>query len=166
MSQVELQVGVVGVGLKPEPRELPDGAPPPWAENEKLAQVGKPIPRLDGAEKVTGRAHYTADVVRPGMLHGRVLRSPHAHARVFRIDTKEAEQAPGVKAVVVLPHLNGGAQEEGAAVKGQRFVPKVRYAGQPIAAVAALTPAQAEAALAKIKVDYDVLPHTVDFDEV
>lgn len=165
MSQVELQVGVVGVGLKLEPRELPDTAPAPWGESAKLAQVGKPVARLDGAEKVTGRAHYTADVARPGMLHGRVLRSPHAHARVFRIDTKEAEQAPGVKAVVVLPHLNGGAQEEGTDVKGQRFVPKVRYAGQPIAAVCALTPAQAEAALAKIKVDYDVLPHTVDPDE-
>lgn len=165
MSQVELQVGLVGVELKPEPRELPDGAPPPWGENAKLAHVGKPVGRLDGAEKVTGRAHYTADVMRPGMLYGRVLRSPHPHARVFRIDTTEAEKAPGVKAVVVLQHLRTGAQEEGMDVKGQRFVPKVRYAGQPIAAVAALTQAQAEAALAKIKVDFDVLPHVVDPDE-
>ena len=165
MSQVELQVGLVGVDLKPTARELPDNAPAPWGESAKLTHVGKPIPRLDGAEKVTGRAHYTADVMRPGMLHGRILRSPHAHARVFRIDTKEAEQAPGVKAVVVLPHLSGGAKEDGADEKGQRFVPKVRYAGQPIAAVAAQTPAQAEAALAKIKVDFDVLPHVVDPDD-
>ncbi len=165
MSSVELQVGLVGVDLKAEPRELPEGAPAPWAESAKLVHVGKPIARLDGAEKVTGRAHYTADINRPGMLHGRVLRSPHAHAKVFRIDTKEAEQSPGVKAVVVLPHLNGGATEAGDNPKDDRFVPIVRYAGQPIAGVCAVTAAQAEAALAKIKVGFDVLPHVVDPDD-
>jgi xanthine dehydrogenase YagR molybdenum-binding subunit len=165
MSKVEQTIGIAGVDLRTESRELPDGAPLPWVENAKLNQVGKPTPRVDGAEKVTGRAHYTFDVQRPGMLYGRVLRSPHAHARVFRIDTKEAEQAPGVKAVVVLPHLLGGAEEAGEETKGQRFAPKVRYYGQPIAAVAAQTAAQAEAALAKIKVDFDVLPHVVDPDD-
>ena len=165
MSKTDVLVGIVGAGAKPEARELPDGAPPSWGENAQLKTVGKAVPRTDGADKVTGRARYTADVQRPGMLHGRILRSPHPHARIFRIDTKEAEQQPGVKAVVVLPHLLGSAQQAGDDEKGQRFVPIVRYYGQPIAAVAATTAREAQAALAKIKVDFEVLPFVVDADD-
>lgn len=161
---VELLVGIVGVETRQEKRELPDEAPVPWRENSTLAAVGKATPRLDGAEKVTGRARYTADVRRPGLLIGRVLRSPHPHARVHGVNTKEAEGLPGVKAVVVLPHLIGGARVSGEDQKGAKLVPIVRYVGQPIAAVAAETAAQAEAALLAIKVDFEVLPHVVDPD--
>ena len=165
----DVPVGITGAageaGPHKEPRELPEGSPPPWPESQELKIVGKRTPRLDGAEKVTGRARYTFDVSRPGMLHARMLRSPHAHARVVRIDTKDAEQQPGVKAVAVLHHVVGGAQEQGVDRSKETFVHEVRYHGQPLAAVAAQTVQQAEAALAKIKVDYEVLPHVVDPDD-
>jgi len=164
-AETDTLVGIVGIDTRTEKRELPDGAPPPWHESRTLAQVGHPTARLDGAEKVTGRARYTPDVKRPGLLIGRVLRSPHAHARVHGVVTSEAETMPGVKAVVVLPHLIGGAEEASADHKKAKLVPVVRYVGQPIAAVAAETAAQAEAALSRIKVDFEVLPHVVDPDE-
>ena len=160
----DLKTGVVGATLKSEPREVPDDAPAIWAESATLKNVGKATPRIDGAEKVTGRARYSFDVQRPGMLQGRVLRSVHPHARVHRVDVSEAEKMPGVKAVVILPHLLGAASDEKEA-KDQKLVPVVRYYGQPIAAVAAMTAAQAEAALGKIKVDYQVLPHVIDPDD-
>ena len=69
---------------------------PPWGENEELAIVGQPTPRIDGAARVSGEARYTYDVQLPGMLWARVLRSPHPHARVVRIDTSAAEALPGV----------------------------------------------------------------------
>lgn len=169
MKKAEFLIGIVpaggqGEGLKTEVREIPDDAPAVWGESAKLKTVGKPTPRIDGTEKVTGRARYTFDVQRPGMLHGRVHRAAHPHARVHRVDISEAEKAPGVKAVVILPHLIGSASDE-KEPKDQRLVPVVRYYGQPIAAVAAQTAAQAEAAAAKIKVDYQVLPHVVDPDD-
>lgn len=164
-KETELLVGIVGVDAHLEGRELPDGVPPPWRENSTLKTVGKPKQRLDGVDKVTGRAHYTADIKRPGLLIGRILRSPHPHARVHGIVMSDAEKMPGVRAVVALPHLLGGAKEEGEDQKNARLVPKVRYAGQPIAAVAAETAAQAEAALLRIKVDFEVLPHVIDPDE-
>lgn len=159
MSKLDLPVGIVGAGLTTESREVPDGTPPAWSENQKLQQVGKSLPRIDGADKVSGRAHYTSDVSRPGLLHGRVLRSPHPSARVHRIDVSEALKQPGVKAAVVLPSLLGVADDGGP--KGTQ-VARVLYYGQPLAAVAAQTKAQADAALAKIKVDYDVLPFVID----
>ncbi len=162
-TQIESLIGIVGVDAHLEKRELPDGTPPPWRESRTLTQVGRPILRVDGADKVTGHALYTPDVKRQGLLIGRILRSPHAHARVHGINTADAESMPGVKAVVVLPHLVGGAHQAGED-KNTRLVPIVRYAGQPIAAVAATTAAQAEAALLRIKVDFEALPHVVDPD--
>jgi xanthine dehydrogenase YagR molybdenum-binding subunit len=164
--KVEVTTGIPGAPqpMAREARELPDDAPAPWGESAALREVGKRTPRLDGIDKVTGRARYTADVQRPGMLHGRILRSPHPHARIRRIDTAAAEAAEGVKAVVVVRHLLGVAQEAGED-KGKgpdAPLPTVRYAGQPIAAVAAATPEQAAAALSRIQVDYEVLPHVVD----
>ncbi len=162
MSKLDVPVGIVGAALQDEQREVPDGTPPAWRESASLKQVGKSLPRIDGADKVSGRARYTADIVRPGMLHGKVLRSPHPHARLHRVDVSEALKMPGVKAAVVLPHLLGIA-DDGSAKQGAVNV--VRYYGQPVAAVAAQTPEQAVAALAKIKVDYDVLPFVVDPNE-
>ncbi|MBL9045329.1 MAG: xanthine dehydrogenase family protein molybdopterin-binding subunit [Myxococcales bacterium] len=162
MSRIEVPVGIVGVGLNSEQREVPDGTPPAWRDNQSLAQVGKSPTRIDGADKVSGRARYTADIVRPGMLHAKVLRSPHPHARVHRVDLSEALKMPGVKAAVVLPHLLGIADDGSAR---STLVNRVRYYGQPVAAVAAQTLEQTVDALSKIKVDYDVLPFVVDREE-
>ncbi len=164
MSKSEVLVGLVGADAALQSRDLPDGAPPSWRESASLSVVGKPLLRVDGSEKVTGRARYTPDVKRPGLLHGKILGSPHPHARVHGIHTADAEAMPGVKAVVVLPHLLGGAKLESEKKPG-KLVPVVRYLGQPVAAVAAETPEQARAAVARIKVDFEVLPHVVDFDE-
>ena len=73
----------------------------------KLSYVGQRIPRKDGPEKVTGRAKYTGDIHLPGMLVGRILRSPHPHARIRNIDTSRAEQLTGVKAVITAQDTSG-----------------------------------------------------------
>jgi len=164
MSRAEVLVGLVGADAELQPRELPDGVPPSWRESSTLAVVGKPTQRIDGSDKVTGRARYTPDIKRPGLLYGKILGSPHPHARVHGVNVSDAEAQPGVKAVVVLPHLLGGAKLESEKTRG-KLVPVVRYLGQPIAAVAAETPEQAKAALARIKVDFEALPHVVDPDE-
>jgi CO/xanthine dehydrogenase Mo-binding subunit len=118
---------------------------PPGATTQSLAAGRQePSTRIDGADKVSGRARYTADIVRPGMLHAKVLRSPHPHARVHRVDVSEALKMPGVKAAVVLPHLLGIADDGSARTT---LVNRVRYYGQPVAAVAAQTLEQTVSAL-------------------
>lgn len=126
MSQIEVPVGIVGAGIHSEQREVPESTPPAWQPNASLQQVGKATPRVDGIEKVSGRARYTSDIVRPGMLHGKVLRSPHPHARIHRIDVSEALKMPGVKAALALPHLLGIA-DDGSGKTTQ--VQSVRYYG-------------------------------------
>ncbi|HMN75320.1 MAG TPA: 4-hydroxybenzoyl-CoA reductase subunit alpha [Burkholderiaceae bacterium] len=121
--------------------------------------IGARTPLIDGVDKVTGRARYTADIAAPGALVGRILRSPHAHARIVAIDTAAACALPGVHAVCtgedtpvpfgVLPI----AENEFPLARG-----KVRYRGDPVAAVAAVDEATAERALAAIAVEYEVLP--------
>ncbi|WP_284619112.1 4-hydroxybenzoyl-CoA reductase subunit alpha [Aquabacterium humicola] len=121
--------------------------------------IGTRTPLIDGIDKVTGRARYTADIAAPGALVGRILRSPHAHARIVAIDTRAARALPGVHAVCtgedtpvpfgVLPI----AENEYPLARG-----KVRYRGDPVAAVAAVDEATAERALAAIEVTYEVLP--------
>ena len=167
MSKRDLAIGITGGDgtLKKEGRDVPADAPPSWGENSSLRVVGKRLPRVDGLAKVTGQARFAADQKRPGLLVGRVLRSPHAHARVHGIQTQEAEASPGVKAVVVLPHLLGGAEEEGLNRKSFKQVTVVRYVGQPIVGVAAETAWQAEEALKKIKIDFEPLPFVVDGDD-
>jgi xanthine dehydrogenase YagR molybdenum-binding subunit len=105
-------------------------------------------PRVEAIEKVTGRAKYTVDIQEPGQLEGRILRSPHAHARVGRIDAAAALALPGVKAVIEL-------------LDAERIV---RYVGQEVAAVAAADRRTAEAALALISVAYEPLPAVVGMD--
>ncbi len=146
-------------------RSVAADEPPAWPVNEKLAVVGRPAPRVDGRLKVTGAARYTADVRLPGMLHARVVRSPHPHARVRSIDTSAAERHPGVRAVHVLDHLLGSAQLADPSKEPASRFPVVRYAGQPIAAVAAATPAEAEEAARLVRVDYEPLPFVVDLDD-
>jgi CO/xanthine dehydrogenase Mo-binding subunit len=128
--------------------------------------VGRPEPRLDGVEKVTGKALYTVDVKLPGMAYGKILRSPYAHARLVHVDATRAEALPGVFAVIT-----GNDQRRlgmfGAAYKDQTVVAvdKVRYAGDPVAAVAAVDEATAEEALTLIQVEYEELPAVSNIDE-
>jgi len=135
--------------------------------------VGKRPIRPDGADKVTGKALYGADINLPGLLHGRVLRSPHAHARIKSLNTSRAAAHPGVKAVMTgadLVQPSGRASElvEGAMVN-MRFLSnnvmatdKVLYKGHAVAAVAATSPHLAEEALSLIDVEYEVLPPIMD----
>jgi CO/xanthine dehydrogenase Mo-binding subunit len=124
--------------------------------------VGVAIPRPDGPEKVTGRVEYVADMKRRGLLHAKLLRSPHAHARIVSIDTSAARALPGVRAVLTakdIPNLKKKAPTRAHAVLA---IDRVVFVGQPVAAVAADEPAIAEEALDLIKVEYQVLPVAVD----
>jgi CO/xanthine dehydrogenase Mo-binding subunit len=117
------------------------------------------FPRVDAPAKVTGTARYTADVRLPGMLHAKVLRSPHAHARLVSVDASRARALPGVYAVLTRDELDGVAPGYGYFIKDQPVVAvdKVRYAGDVVAAVAAENEATALAALEQITVEYEVL---------
>src|SRR6266568_7729937 len=127
----------------------------------------RPI-RHDGWDKVTGAARYGADIQLPGMLHGMILRSPHAHARIRAIDTRHAEALPGVKAVATardfpiiedrvidLAEVQGNARMMAENILAHD---KALYKGHAVAAVAATSPHIAEEALTLIAVDYEVLP--------
>ncbi|MGE0544304.1 MAG: xanthine dehydrogenase family protein molybdopterin-binding subunit [Dehalococcoidia bacterium] len=127
----------------------------------------RPI-RHDGLDKVTGRARYAADITLPGMLHGKILRSPHAHARIVRIDTSKAEALPGVKSVATsadLPIIEAREIDFGETQGNSRMLAenilargKVLYKGHAVAAVAATTASIAEEALDLIEVEYEPLP--------
>jgi len=119
----------------------------PWPDKPTI--LGTAVKRLDGPVKATGRAKYPYDMKRPGMLWGKILRSPHAHARVTAIDVSAAEKAPGVKAV--LPWKKPGE--------------KVVYQGDEVACLAAQTEEQALDALRLIKVQYEPLPHLANVEQ-
>ncbi len=124
--------------------------------------VGVSIPRPDGPEKVTGRVQYVADIQPKGLLHAKLLRSPHAHAKIVSIDTSAARALPGVRAVLTakdIPHLKKKAPTRAHAVLA---IDRAVFMGQPVAAVAADELAIAEEALDLIKVEYQVLPASID----
>ena len=137
--------------------------------------VGKRPIRPDGVEKVTGRAQYGADVKLTGLLYGKVLRSPHPHARIRSIDTSKAEAVPGVRAVVTakdLPFASLSKEELGGDYGRLKFASdhmlasdKALFKGHPVAAVAAVNAHVAESAMALIEVDYEVLDAVVDVRE-
>ena len=141
----------------------------------KYKWIGSRPDRPDGADKVTGRARFAADFNLPGQLIGRVLRSPHAHARIKSIDTTKAEALPGVKAVVTakdFPEQADLTVPSGEMQVNLRDVTrnimareKVLYEGHAVAAVAAATDAIAKQALSLIKIDYQILPHVIDVGE-
>ncbi|MCI0440315.1 MAG: molybdopterin-dependent oxidoreductase, partial [Chloroflexi bacterium] len=133
--------------------------------------VGTSPIRHDGVDKVTGRALYGADIHLPGMLYGKILRSPHAHARIKRIDTSKAEAHPSVRAVATFrdfAQVPPVAQEarQGVAI-GENLLArdKVFYKGHAVAAVAASSPHVAEEALRLIEVEYEALPHASNVEE-
>src|SRR5262244_666257 len=124
--------------------------------------IGLSIPRPDGPDKVTGQVQYVADLNPRGLLHAKLLRSPHAHAKIVRIDVSRARALPGVRAVLTaadIPQLKKKAPTRAHAVLA---IDRAVFAGQPVAAVAADELAIAEEALDLIKVEYQVLPVAVD----
>jgi CO/xanthine dehydrogenase Mo-binding subunit len=130
--------------------------------SREVRGIGVSVPRFDSPEKVTGRTQYVADVQLPGMLHARLLRSPHAHARIKRIDVSRARAVPGVRAVLTaadVPELKPGAKTRAHALLA---IDRVVFAGQPVAAVAADELAIADEALDLIEVEYEPLPVAAD----
>lgn len=124
--------------------------------------VGKPLPRLDASGKVTGTAIYAADFALPGMLYGKVLRSAEPHARLVRVDVSRTFRIPGVRAVITAADVPDARY--GGALKDETVFArdKVRYVGQPVAAVAATTPEAAEAGVAAIEAAYEPLTPVFD----
>ena len=146
---------------------------------QQLKTVGRATTRIDARQRVTGKATYSGDVSLPGMLYARVLRSPHPHARIVKIDASKALALPGVKAV--LSHENGTVLWGAGSVAGGRqyneevkkitkqrryaFNNPVRFVGEPVAAVAAVDRHTAEEALRHITVEYEVLPFVLEPEE-
>lgn len=124
--------------------EVDDVAGPGWGPNDKHTLLNHRLTRVDGPLKVSGAAHYTYDVRLPKMLYGRILRCPHAHARVKKFDSSAALAIAGVKAIIQAP------------------LTEFRFAGSPVAAVAAITPEIAQDAARAIVVEYEILSHVVN----
>ena len=125
--------------------------------------IGTNVPKIDAADKVTGRAKYTADLSLPGMLWGKILRSPHAHAKILSINTEKARKLKGVKAIITGKDTVGKTMGniEAIAEMADRHplaIDKVRFIGDEIAAVAAISEEVAEKALRLIEVEYELLP--------
>jgi xanthine dehydrogenase YagR molybdenum-binding subunit len=153
-------LGIASVGLGKIERRVGTDEAPPLPPNAELKLIGKSVPRINGRAKVTGATPFTVDVKLPGMLYARLLRSPHAHARILSIDTSAAERHADARAVHIIDEKVGRAIESGG--DNER---RVLYVGDPVAAIAAITPAAALAALDLIKVDYQPLPFVVDLDD-
>ncbi len=135
---------------------------------KKFKVIGTRVARPDGVDKVTGRARFGADASMPGQLVALVLRSPHAHAIIKKIDISKAEKLSGVKAVITsadLPDHTNGDRGMLDILENCMARKKVYYDGHAVAAVAAIDAATARAALKLIKVDYQILPHVTDVDE-
>jgi xanthine dehydrogenase YagR molybdenum-binding subunit len=133
-------------GGQPQQPPAPTGPPRNWPPTADLVLLGKSIKRLDGPDKAAGRAKYTYDIIRPGMLYGEILGSPHPRAKVRSIDLSAAKALPGVKAVI-------GIKDPADPAKTN-----INYQGEEVAAVAATTEEIARDAVRLIKVDYEVLP--------
>lgn len=127
--------------------------------------IGKSKPKIDGLEKVTGAAKYCGDLKFPNMLYGKILHSPHAHAKIISIDTSEAEKLPGVKAVIThkdVPSLKYGISPA-RWDENVLCIDKVRYVGDKVAAVACVDEETCYKAMELIKVEYEVLPAVLDY---
>ena len=135
------------------------------SKSEKFSVVGKRVQRVEGFDKVTGDSKFIADIHLPGMLTGRILRSPYPHARIRAIDTSKAEKLRGVRAVVTAEDTL--KRPWGAFFADQYIlsVGKTRYVGEEVAAVAAIDPDIAEEALDLIEVDWEPLAGVFDAEE-
>jgi xanthine dehydrogenase YagR molybdenum-binding subunit len=133
-------------GQPPAQQQAPSGPPRNWPPVAERVLLGKSIKRLDGPDKAQGKAKYTYDIVRPGMLYGEILGSPHPRARVKAIDVSAAQALNGVKAAIPVKDPADPAKAN------------INYQGEEVAAVAATTEEIARDALRLIKVDYEVLP--------
>ena len=136
-------------------------------EQHNYSVAGTNAPRVDGVEKVTGKAIYTTDIQLPGMAHARILRSPLAHARLVKVDATPAKKLSGVIATLTRDDIQNFNYKYGATYKDQSIVAvdKVRYVGDPVAAVLADDPAVAEQALELIEVEYEELPKVTNIEE-
>jgi CO/xanthine dehydrogenase Mo-binding subunit len=123
-----------------------------------LKTVGHPTQRIDAVKRVTGTATYTGDIQVPGMLYARVLRSPHAHARIRKIDTSKAQALPGVRAILTRENCDIVWSSGDTRNKRYLFNNPVRFTGDAVAAIAATDRHIAEEAMRQIEVDYEVLP--------
>ncbi len=136
-------------------------------EDKKLNVVGRRIEALDVKEKATGMAEYVTDMQLPGMLYGKILRSPYAHAKILSIDTSKAKKLPGVKAVITfedtskIPFGTGCGRDDWYILAKD----KVRFVGDEVAAVAAVDEETAEEALELIQVEYEELPAVLNIEE-
>lgn len=149
-----------GQGSEDEYKVVETNPLPRWDRDATLAVVGKPHPRVEGADKVTGRARFTYDIHLPGQLYARVLRSPHPMARITRIDTSKAESLPGVRAVL----SSANAPDMPWYKETKLFDTTVRFIGDEVAAVAADSEEIADDALRLIEVEYEPLPFVSDLE--
>ena len=160
----EFLIGIPGSqeGVKKIERNVPADEPPQLPPNSELKVIGKRVRRYDGPFKASGAAKYPSDVHLPGMLYARFVSSAVPHAKVISVDTSAAEKHPGVKAVHVLQSVLGQAELQDKSKEIASRYPIVRYAGQPIAAVAATTSTAALEAARLVKVQYEEMPFVVD----
>lgn len=141
--------------------EVPEQEPTSWGREAELVVVGKPGPRVEAADIVSGRAKYTHDINLPGMLYAKTLRSPYAHARIVRIDTRRAEALPGIKAVLTHKDLSDMSWPfQGPNAK--LLDTTLRYVGDEVAIVAAVDEPTAADAIRLIEVEYEELPFVPD----
>ena len=136
--------------------ELPDLEPAPWGEDAPLAIVGQRVARMDALEKVTGRARYTADLHRAGMLHAAFVRAPVASGQVVRLDLGHALALPGVRGALVAADVPG-VMHGGAPL----FDPTIHWAGQPLAALCADSAELARRACTLVELEVGTTPHAV-----
>src|SRR5580765_6799173 len=109
----------------------------PWPQQRRL--LGTKVPRLDGPEKATGRARYSYDINRPGMLHAKILRCPHAHCRIRTVDTAAARKMPGFKAIYMFAQAKPGTE--------------IYHAGQELVAIACDTEEHCDDAIRAVRID-------------
>ena len=159
-STSTFQVSVQGSGEDAEVTVQEGAVLAPWPADAPLAVIGKPFARLEGREKVSGRARYTYDIRLPRQLYARALRSPHPHARIVRIDATKAEALPGVHAVLTADN----APEIAWYGDSTLFSRVVHFIGDEVAVVAAESEEVADDALRLIDVTYEPLPHVTDLE--
>ncbi len=131
----------------------------PWSSDRSFEVIGKPQTRVDGRERVTGNAAFTHDIQLTGMLVGKILRCPHPHARIQRIDPSQAEALPGVRAILTHANVPEIPWKGG---QTRLFDTTLRYAGEEVACVVGDSEADCEDALELVHVDYEPLPHVLD----